>query len=290
MRLITRFGVFAVLIGLLAACQVTITPFVPPDVDYFVTAQAFVPDGEQPAVQRSITVPARDEAWVLVSFGSSQADHRFVEVVPTGASSGVQLETWGDSGRRRQLVSRSPLLFGTTTTVLTSEELFALEVGRNAISSPWICFGPCIAERYRSGEVYVRVANTASTSRTVNFYAYGIDAWDTSSSDQGSPTVVDVLDFGDSDVQIAGAIETVDDVDYFSFVCPSTGPWFGSAFLTLEIMDEDFGGVFELVTSVGTYAVSETSTLVPCGSVVSVRSANGTAGPSNASLYTITAN
>lgn len=278
-----------VLSALLVACggTITITPFVPPDVDFVIGAQAFVPEAQQPDALRTITVPARDEVWVRVTFGSSDADHRFVEIVPTDSSSGLQLETWGQRGRRAELVSRSPLLFGTATAMRAATSTVESQAERSSLSSPWKCFGPCVAERYQSGDVYVRIANAASSSRTVRFYAYGIEAWDTSSSTPSDPTTIHVTA---PDTGVSGAIETVDDVDYFVFTCPSTGPWFGEVYLELERSVDAYLGQFELVTVVGTYGVGEVSDLVPCGSSVLVRSPNGTAGPSDASRYVIYAN
>ncbi len=269
---------FTLLAALLAACQVTVTPVIPPTADYQVNAQGQTTD---PNPRRTITVPANDAVVIDVRFPTSGADLMYVEIEPTGSGAGLQLELWSPSGTTRELVSRSASIFGTSTAVLAAEaEAAASE--RSSISIGWTCFGPCAARPYRAGASYVRVVNDSASARTVRFYAYGLAATDQNEPNDSAAQAARVVATALGSA-VTGAIEHVGDRDYFLIEC---GPGFPYGNLELELAS-GFGGEIALVVGGTNYREGQTTPILPCDSIVHVRTLDGTAGPSSTSTYSI---
>jgi hypothetical protein len=270
----------AALALVITGCQVSVSPPPPPTADFVVNAQGETVD---PSPRRRFSVPAGGAVVLEVRFPSSGADLMYVEIEPLASGSGLQLESWGPTGATRELVSRSPSLFATTTAALTS----ALRGGepavdRSSISIGWTCFGPCVARSYRAGTTYVRVLNTSGSSRSVDFYAYGLVATDETEPNDTPTTANDVLVTAVGSA-VTGAIERVDDRDFHRIHCGSAFPFDN---LRLEL-SSGFAGDIALIVAGSTYGPGQVSAVVPCGSLAEVRTLDGTAGPSAASTYSI---
>ena len=270
---------FVLLASLLAACQFTITPVVPPTADYAINAQGQTTD---PTSRRTITVPGNAVVWLDVRFPTSSADLMYVEIEPTGSGAGLQLELWSPSGATRELVSRSATIFGRSTAVLALGAETAAATERSSISIGWTCFGPCTARSYRAGTSYVGIVNDSASARTVRFYAYGLAATDQNEPNDSATqaTRVVAMSLGSA---VTGAIEHVDDRDYFRIDC---GAGFPYSNLELELAS-GFDGDIALVVGGQNYREGQTTPIMPCGSTVHVRTLDGTAGPSAASTYSI---
>lgn len=279
MRRLVHALTFALLVLLLGACQITVTPVVPPTADFAINAQGQTTD---PTPRRTISVPANGEVWIDVLFPSSGADLMYVEIEPTGSASGLQLELFSPSGISRELVSRSASIFGRSTSALALGLEPAAAPERSSISIGWTCFGPCLARSYRTGTSFVRILNDSGSDRSVRFYAYGLRATDQNEPNDSfsQATRVVATSLGSA---VTGAIEHVNDFDYFRIECGSGFPYNN---LELELAS-GFRGDIALVVDGTSYREGETTPLVPCGSTVYVRTLDGTAGPSSASTYSI---
>ena len=243
-----------------------------------VTAQALT---TSPASLGSMRVPAGDTRWVRVTFPpAGGAELRYVEVGGSGVDGNVRLESFeaGDLVG----VSESRDLFAASTTALVAP---ADTLDPSSVSVNWRCMGPCVAERYRSGVVELRVTNRSSSARTVDVYAYGaVEADDNEPNDnEANATVVTLTAAGDG---TSGAIERIGDVDYFRFQCGSGWP---QDDITLRMTSGFAGGIVLRLADGSTYDPGATSRAIPCNSLVSVRTTDGTAGPSDASRYAIVA-
>lgn len=243
-----------------------------------VTAQGLT---TSPASLGSMRVPAGETRWVRVTFPpAGGAELRYVEVKGSGVDGNVRLASF--AGGDLVGVSESRDLFAASAAAL------AASAGASApasISVNWRCDGPCVAEAYRSGVVEMRVTNRSSSARTVDVLAYGaVEADENEPNDsEANATVVSLSARGDG---ASGAIERIGDVDYFRFQCGSGWP---ASDITLRMTSGFAGGIVLRLADGTTYASGETSRVIPCNSVVSVRTTDGTAGPSDASRYAIVA-
>lgn len=272
----------------LSACTVTVV--VPgPSFDLSVDASGLSTGLDVPDVLETVTVPANSELWVRVRFASTPgADLRYVEIVPTGAGSGLQLEWWSSLTGSMQLVSRSASMFGPTESALVSSAPSAVE--RSSIAVAWPCLGPCIARSFASGSATIRVVNDASSARTVQLYAYARPFADENEPNDSAAaaTAFTATAIGQT---IVGAIETSADVDWFRVDC-SGGPLGGQVGFSF---DSGFDGPLELTVLGGVGESNETigpgedtTGFFVCPVDVRVRSVDGTAGSPAVSRYTIT--
>ena len=277
-----RVVVATVLVALaLSSCQITVTPIPPEEPDLVVDAQGRT---TTPRSLGTLNVPAGETRLVRVTFSRVDDAHRllrYVEVkVDNGDDGDVRLESF--VGRSRVGVSQSRNLFAASASALVAS---AGDLDPSSISTNWKCLGPCVAERYRSGVVDMRVTNRSSSSRTVDVFAYGtVEADENEPNDvRAEATVVTLSGTVDG---TSGAIERIGDVDYFRFDCASDWP-----FSDIELrMTSPFAGDIVLQLEDGTrYRAGRTTRTIPCGSVVSVRTTDGSAGPSDASRYAIVA-
>ena len=229
----------------------------------------------------TMRVPAGEARLVRVSFPpAGGADLRYVEVGGSGVEGNVRVELF--AGGALVGASESSGLFASSVGALSVP---LASVDPSSITVSWRCEGPCVAERYRSGVVEMRVTNLSSSARTINVLAYGTVEQDENepNDSEANATVVTLTGLGDGAV---GAIERVDDVDYFRFACGSGWP-----LEDVELrMTSDFDGDIVLRLADGTtYRSGETTRAIPCNSLVSVRTTDGTAGPSATSRYAIVA-
>lgn len=249
--------------------------------DLEITAQA---NTTNPTPRGSVTLAPDEVARVRVSFPSSGADLRFVELGGANVDGSVRLEVRRDSG---SLVgaSVSATLFADSVARARAAAVSADEtvVAPASVFVGWQCLGPCVAAPYDRDEYIVSIVNTARTSRTVQVLAYG-----TAASDRNEPndafaaaTEVTIASRGDG---VTGAIEVIGDVDYYRLECAASFP-FDDVRVELE---SSFRGSLGMRRS-GSATVYEVgdSITVSCGSVVRVFSLDGTAGPGAASRYSL---
>ena len=247
--------------------------------DFVVDAQA---ETVEPTALQTFTVGAGQTVVLEVRFPSSGADLMYVEIEPADEASGLGIELRGETGGELELVSRSPSIFATSPGALPSA-VGAAAVDRSSLSIEWNCFGPCVARPYRSGTSYVHVVNDGPGTRSVDFYAYGFVAADENEPNDTPAAATDVV-AEDVDDVVIGAIEHVDDRDYFRIACDDDFPFDN---LRLEL-SSTFEGAMVLVAEGTSYAPGEETDLLGCGTTVFVHTTDGTAGPSAHSRYVIT--
>ena len=228
----------------------------------------------------TVTVPGNRSRLVRLVFPTAAgADLRYIEIAGANVEPSVRLQVYvgGESvgvSTRRDLFasSLSALSLGAADHVADPA----------AIGVVWNCGGPCVAERYRSGEVIARITNTSSTARTVDVYAYGTPEGDLNEPNDRPQDATEVVIEAEGDF-VVGALERIGDVDYFRFLC-------GADFADLDLrltLESTFRG--DIVMDVpGQAPVGPgTSRVVDCPALVSVYTRDDTAGPSAASRYRI---
>ena len=251
-------------------------------VDFVIDAEGQVEF--EPTALETITISANTIVLLEVIYPPSGADLMYLEIDPDEDTAGLQLELWDATADTRLLVSRSPDLFATTTEVLgMPADLIgsAQAVERSSITIGWTCFGPCVAQEYREGTSYARIVNASGSSRTVDVYAYGLNETDENEPNDTPLTATEVVVTEAGEVA-SGAIEHVDDLDYFRIECEE----FAFPNVILEL-SSGFEGDIVLTADGQDYRPGEATDLLLCGSVVHVRTLDGTAGPSSASRYSI---
>ena len=271
----------ALLALLLTACQVTITPTPTPTPDASISAPAGVTTNPSP--QGSTLVPAGSVRWVEVTYPSNAAaDLMYFEA---NNASGIRVELYNAAGTAMQLVSRSASVFADRRGTLDGLSLAADDAALPAsVGIGYTCLGPCVATPYRAGTRLVRLINEGSTDRNVQLLAYGFVYDDLNEPNDSVSTAraftVNALGEGPS-----GAIEHVNDRDFHRIVC---GAGFPEPNLRLTL-GTSFTGDIVLIADGVAYEPGVATAYLPCGSIVEVRTRDGTAGPSGASTYSIVA-
>ena len=251
-------------------------------VDFVIDAEA---EPLEPSVLETITIPANTIVLLEVIYPASGADLMYLEIDPDGDGAGLQLELWDSTADTRLLVSRSSDLFATTTEVLGAPVGVSGRtqvVERSSIAVGYRCFGPCVAQEYQEGTSYARIVNASGDSRTVDVYAYGRQNDDLNEPNDTPLTATEVVVTEAGEVA-SGAIEHVDDLDYFRIECGVNFP-FPNVILQLS---SEFEGDIVLTADGQDYRPGESTPTLPCGAVAHVRTLDGTAGPSSASRYSI---
>ncbi len=242
-----------------------------------VVAQGLI--GAAPTALGSVSVPANATRLVRLTFPSAAAALRYVEIGGVNVEHNVRLEVpvagqMVGYSSRRDLFASSPTGLSLAAGAAGPEPM--------AIGVSWSCDGPCVASRYQSGPVVVRITNASFTTRTVQVYAYGTPEADLNEPNErvqeATPFVVTAEGDGP-----AGAIERLGDVDYFRLACGA-----GSGFADLRLtLVSSFRGDIVMRVPGGQEFGPDAPRVVPCDSVVAVYTRDGTAGASAASRYSI---
>ena len=271
----------ALLALLLTACQVTITPTPTPTPDASISAPAGVTTNPSP--QGSTLVPAGSVRWVEVTYPSNAAaDLMYFEA---NNASGIRVELYNAAGTAMQLVSRSASVFADRLRTLDGLSLAADDAMLPAsVGIGYNCLGPCVATPYRAGTRLVRLINEGSTERNVQLLAYGF-VYDDLGEPNDSASMARPFTVNDRGQGPSGAIEHVNDRDFHRIEC---GASFPESNLRLTL-GTTFTGDIVLVAGGVAYEPGVETAFLPCGSVVEVRTRDGTAGPSGASTYSIVA-
>jgi hypothetical protein len=276
LRAAARLVAAALLALLLVACG---TARVVPEPDVRITAQRIT---SEPDVLDTITVPAGATRWVEVQYREVAASPAlmFFEVQGSGVEGSVRVELRTE---RNQLLvaTESSRRFATNVARLGGAPL-AAPVER-AIALTWGCAGPCLARPYQAGTYLVRLENRGSVPRAIELLAYGLEPTDPHEPNDTPATATAVLleRAGDG---VSGAIEHTGDVDHFRFGCAAD---FVEA-MRLELVS-DFDRAIVLRADGSDFPPGVESDPVACGATVSVRTTDGSAGPSQHSNYAILA-
>lgn len=187
------------LVGLLAACELTVTSG-SPDYDKDATAQVFTGANLNDAAAADVeTLGPFDSIRYRVTFPSSAYDAVY-----------YRLE------EDLELTVRDR--FGTAIASSSDEDFFrsgTLAVGATdtavapaGITTALVCGGPCVIERYTGSTRYVDVTNPTGSTVTFGFYPIQRDFEDTSEDSSGP----DPLTVGET----TGALERLGDVDTYT--------------------------------------------------------------------------
>lgn len=272
-----------VLVAMLSACQST--PWVPPEPDLVLSVSGAV---TTPEPRASLDVPAGEERWIRLDVEPGVDSLPALLVVelqgPGGAVPHVDLR---DERGRLLAAARSPQRYGRqigalVTGVSAGQDVAASQDGQ----APWSCIGTCVADRHRSGTYYVSVRNTTTSDASFQTYAYVRAQWDPFEPNDGAAAAAPYTLAFDGDGP-EGAIEYPGDVDAFRLGCAAGFAGGDTGFrLTLS---SSFVGRLALDADGDVRAVGERSAPLPCGSIVTVRALDASAGPAAASGYRLEA-
>lgn len=272
------------LASFLVACEVTVTPIPSPTPTLSINAQSNVTF--DPSPRATIDVPAGSSRWIEVAYPSNAAaDLMYFEI--TNAA-GIRLEFYNEAGTVRRLVSRSANLFADrlqTLGALTASAA-ATDVDAASVGIGYQCLGPCVAAPYVASTRFVRLVNETSSNRTnVRLFAYAtvFDDRNEPNDTAGSASPFTVQALGDGPT---GALEHVNDRDFHRIFCGSSFP---ETNLRLTLAAAGFAGDVVMIAGGRTYRPGEPTQFLPCGSVVEVRTTDGTAAPPGTSTYSIVA-
>jgi hypothetical protein len=233
-------------------------------------------DTASPGVQESDTLSVGATHYYRLD-ATGARDLVYAEL---GGASGLQVALLRTTGSTLA-VSRSEVYFAGDVGALAST---ALDVAPASISVPFRCFGACAAIAPTSDAYVVAVSNPTNQTRSYDLLAYTIDETDTNEPNDGESGAT-LLDAAGG---YQGAVERLGDDDYFVYDAPDAvnkyfvvfDPFDLALGLELEIL-----GCAECTVLDGT--TGRTVEGLVDGDVLRVRSADGRAGPSRTSGYSI---
>jgi hypothetical protein len=286
--------VAAVIVAVGTGCRVAVDgpplPPAPGDVVASFTAQGLTAD---PSPRARIPLPAGATRWVELRTGSGAAaqDLMYLEAVGSTATSvGVSLFRTTDLSTP-MLVSRSPNVFARSVAALPfAAHGFGEEVTRSVVVE-WRCLGACMAWRPVSASTryYARITNPTSSSQSVDLFAYGRPYGDENEPNDTAATATPLVVRSVGDFA-AGALESVGDRDFFRV---SAGSGWSFVDIQLSLASEFAGDIVLLVGSAcepaGPITEPGQTVTVPSGTIVCVRTLDGTAGSAFSGYYAIIA-
>lgn len=251
---------------------------------YLVDAAA-QPFPRSPTPLGRLTLAPGETQAARFSFPASSASLRVVEAVGASGRSvdgAIALEVRSPAGVVGYSTDRR--LFGSTLRALDVLSAHpATHAQPASVTVTNACLGPCVAERYRSGDLVARVTNTTTRTLSVDLLAYGTAESDGNEPNDRAADATPVT-VGVGGVLLAGAIERIGDRDVFALGCT---PQRAGAPLTVHLSSA-FPGALRLQPTAGGAATGAGGSItVACGATVLVETADGTAGPSDASLYVL---
>jgi hypothetical protein len=260
---------------LLTACQVTVGPptiFDPP-IAATVTAQ----DTTGPEALRS-GVPLQPGATLYYRVDvETPRDLLYGEAVGTGLR-----VRWLTTGGTTLAVSESPTYFAGSVSDLAFAGAEAdAGVEPSALGVEYVCLGPCAAIAPTASSYLLSVQNTTNSTRTFDLFAYTFAANDL--NDRGAADNQTRANATPISIETeTGAIELVGDRDWFRY----TGP--AGQIIQFDVFNPALG--LRLRFDDGTTLTGATgsrTTTLQVGDHFQVFSAQGRAGPSGTSGYTI---
>jgi len=270
----------------LAACSLPPIDFNPTIEDTFTAQVVPWPGGTPTPRVTGISLREGRTIFYRVEMPSDRRDLLFAELVAAGASSGLRLSLVTELGFTRA-VSDSPSFFSATVGGLAASgavepDRGAVEpdrgaVERSSISAEFACIGPCAAVRAPALSFLIKIENTATTARTFDLFGYTMDATDENEPNDSPGSAVA---FSGQTV-LRGAIETLDDVDWFLY----TGSQLRE--LRFDTFDPALGLTLQIDGGGPTLRDGDEDVIYP-GERFRVRPAAGRAGPSSTSGYAVT--
>jgi len=261
----------------LAAC--TFPPF-DPTIEDTVTAQVVDwPGGEPTPRVESITLREGRTIYYRVEMPSARRDLLVAEVFATGAGSGLEISFVSELGFTRA-ISDSETYFASSFASLGLSDVGALEsdaLGARSISAQFACLGPCVAVRATANSYLVKIENTAGSPRTFDLYGYTMPFSDESEPNDRDDTAIA---FGGA-VVLQGAIETLDDEDWFRYTGSDVRE------LLFDVFDAALGLELQIDGGGPTLEGGDADVVYP-GERFRVRPGAGRAGPSSTSGYAVT--
>jgi len=272
-----RLATVALAMLVLAAC--TFTPF-DPTIEATVTAQVVDWPGGNPTPRvESIALREGRTIYYRVEMPSARRDLLVAEVFASGASSGLEISLVSELGFTRA-ISDSPAFFASSFANLGLNDAGASEpdaLGARSISAQFACLGPCVAVRATANSYLIKIENTASSPRTFDLYGYTMPF-----SDENEPNDRDddAVAFGGA-VVLQGAIETLDDEDWFRYTGSEVRE------LLFDVFDAALGLELQIDGGGPTLEDGDADVVYP-GERFRVRPGAGRAGPSSTSGYAVT--
>ncbi|MDA0700345.1 MAG: hypothetical protein O3A02_03950 [bacterium] len=151
-----RFAAVSLVALLLAACSITVVPWVPPASTADLTAEVYDPLGnDAPATQYSGQVGANEALYFDLSVPTAR-DLLYAEVIGTDVR--VSLQTTAGSILS---VSNSPRYFASSISALAAPA----ELAPANISTSFFCDGPCAAIRPQGTSYLIAVRNLGAVPR-----------------------------------------------------------------------------------------------------------------------------
>lgn len=278
MRRLRLIALLLPLVGLLAACTITVQlpfPVTPTPVN------ANNPSGNASSVA-SFQLSPGASAYYEIDISSTQQTS--YDVLQVELDQNLNLTLYGPSGNTISS-SSSPDYFASSTLGLSSLGLAATTPSPQAITVNRTCSGSCIIQSLGSKTYYVRVENQTSSSATINLYAFVRYYDDSTEPGNNSRSGATYLQFGSSGD--SGALETLGDQDYWQMATNGTFYFDASSATTTNIQPRA-----DLYTSSGTFIMTlqpGDNTTVSTGDLVRVYALNNNrAGVSSASAYYVT--
>lgn len=279
MRRIGMVAALLLLVGVLAACQITIT-YSQPTNPISTTANA---DNTTP-VEPSVSVGPGSTVYFDVYVPSSIRINYPLVYFELSDTLDLTLINY---------TNYSPMASSSRTSVFASGTagLQSLSKGgaltAQAIGANYPCHGSCIIWHTGStSHYYLGVKNTGTSSATFNLYVYGFDYGDPYEV-SGNDTMATAVDYPAGDE--SGAIETLQDVDWWHITgFPSGAQMSFSKVLgpiSLELVLYDSGYSYQGTFYIGGSYPNSTTVPIRNGDYLEIRSSNGYAGATAASRY-----
>ncbi|MDF1524301.1 MAG: hypothetical protein P1P87_15975 [Trueperaceae bacterium] len=271
-RALVPLVLLAALTLVLAGCQVTISvPF-----DPVFRGDVVAQDTAAPDVQATGTLGV----GVTHYYRLDAAGARDLVYAELGNASGLQVALLRTTGSTLA-VSRSETYFAGSVGALSTT---ALDVAPAAILVVFPCLGACAAIAPTSSDYVVAVSNPTGQTWSYELLAYTIDATDPNEPNDGETGATRL----DAAGAYQGAIERLGDEDYFVYDAPDN---VNAYFVVFDPFDLALGLELEILDCAECTVLDGTTGrtvegLVD-GDVLRVRSADGRAGPSAASGYSI---
>jgi len=277
-----RFGLVAallLLVGVLAACQITIT-YNPPSNPISVTANA----DNTTAIRSGVAVgPGSTVSFDVLVPSTVRNNYPLVyfEVSDTLNLSLIDYNNY------------APKASSSTTSVFASGSagLQSLSAGgglaSQAIGANYSCHGPCIIWPTDStSHYYLTVENTGTSTATFDLYVYGFDYQDPYDQGGGNDSQASAVSYAGG--AESGAIETLGDVDWWQ-ITGGNGTLTFSKILSnsIELQLEQRASDMSYVDSftIGGPNPDSATISIRNGDYLIIRSANNHAGATGASRY-----
>ena len=276
-----RLAVVALAIFALAACEISIGPGpFTPAIEGTYTARI---QTSPTALRTNVPIAQGETLFFRIDMPDGALDLLYGEVVGTGLR-----VSWLSTTGATLAVSQSRDFFAGSVGALatTAAEDSQDAVAPRSVGERYVCVGPCAAiAPTASGYRYLAVRNITNDPRSFDLFAYTMNANDSEDREGNSnDTAATATPFG-AGVDLEGAIELLDDRDWFEYV------GFSERIITFIVADGSEGVGLRLRFEGQVNSLSSGATAVlRNGDRFEVYSSLGRAGPAGSALYFIIQN